>query len=204
MPPIPELEKIRKAQILEAGLKAVTEKGIALVTLDDVCREAGLSKGGLVHYYKSKQILFKAIFEEFFKRIFQQSVDTMGKFDKPMDKIFSFEWLYDRTNRDTDWGYPLMLDLMFLSAHDEEYRSMMKEWIGKWVELLGEALKKGVEDGTFSPMNIPEIAQSLSAVFQGVGTRWFLGRETHSKQWAIETFQNAINGILAPYLRTTG
>lgn len=201
MPPIPELEAIRKAQILEAGLKTLTRKGVASVTLDDVCREAGLSKGGLVHYYKSKQILFKAVFEEFFKRIFQQSVDTMNEFDTPMDKILSFGWLYDRKNKDTNWGYPLMLNLMFLAAHDEDYRLMLKEWISKWVELLGEALEQGVEDQTFTPMNITETAQSLSAVFQGVGTRWFLAKETHSTQWAVETFKNAITGILSPYMK---
>jgi len=203
MPPIPELEEIRKKQILEAGLKTLTRKGIATVTLDDVCKEAGLSKGGMVHYYKSKQILFMAVFEEFFRRIFQQSVDTMESYDTPMDKLLSFGWLYDWENEDTAWGYPLILNLMFLSAHDEEYRDMLRGWIGKWVTLLGEALELGIKQEIFLPMDVIQTAQSLSAVFQGVGTRWFLARETHSSDWAVTTFNNAIKGILSPYMKST-
>jgi len=49
---------------LEAGLRVLTLKGIAATTQDDICREAGLSKGGLVHYYKSKRLLFSAVFGE--------------------------------------------------------------------------------------------------------------------------------------------
>ncbi len=203
MPPIPELEEIRKKQILEAGLKTLTRKGIATVTLDDVCKEAGLSKGGMVHYYKSKQILFMAVFEEFFRRIFQQSVDTMESYDTPMDKLLSFGWLYDWENEDTAWGYPLILNLMFLSAHDEQYRDMLRGWIGKWVTLLGEALELGIKQEIFLPMDVIQTAQSLSAVFQGVGTRWFLARETHSSDWAVTTFNNAIKGILSPYMKST-
>ncbi len=75
MPPMPELETVRKAQMLEAGLKVMAQKGSANVTMDDVCKAAGLSKGGLVHYYKTKRRLFDVVFEEFFKRIFQKSRD---------------------------------------------------------------------------------------------------------------------------------
>jgi len=44
MPHIPELEAIRKAQILEAALATIAENGCANVTMDDICKEAGLSK----------------------------------------------------------------------------------------------------------------------------------------------------------------
>jgi AcrR family transcriptional regulator len=66
MLPIPELEAIRKVQILEAGFKVLAQKGSANVTMDDVCKEAGLSKGWLVYYYKNKRMLFGAVFEGVF------------------------------------------------------------------------------------------------------------------------------------------
>ena len=200
MPPIPELEAIRKAQILEAGLKTLSRKGIARTTLDDICKEAGLSKGGLVHYYKSKDVLFKAVFKEFFQRIFKQGEDTMAQFDTPLEQLLSFDWLYDESNTETQLGYPLLLDLFSLASYDPECRQMIQDWIQSWVDLLGRALEQGVEDGTFRPMDIPSVARSISAVYQGAATRWFLGGDTHSSDWAIDTFKHGIMGILSPYL----
>ena len=200
MPPIPELEAIRKAQILEAGLTCLTQKGITNTTLDDVCRAAGLSKGGLVHYYKTKRLLFRAVFEEFFKRIFQRSADTMASFDTPLDQILSYDWLYDKDNHDAYMGYPLLLDLIALAAHDAEYLSMMQAWIENWVTLLSKALEQGVKEESFKKMNIRQVAQSISAIYQGIATRWYLGGDSHSYSWAIDTYHKGIMGVLSPYL----
>ena len=50
MPPIPELEAIRKSQILRAAMETIAANGCANVTMADICSAAGLSKGGLAHY----------------------------------------------------------------------------------------------------------------------------------------------------------
>ena len=200
MPPIPELEAIRKAQILEAGLVTISEKGIAKTTLDDVCRAAGLSKGGLVHYFKTKDQLFKAVFAVFFQRIFQRGKETMETFETPLAQILSYDWLYDEANDDVYKGYPLLLDLFAQAAFDGECRFMIQDWIQSWVDLLSQPLKQGIAQGIFSPMDVPRVARSISAVYQGVATRWYLGGDNHSSDWAVETFNRGIMGVLSPYL----
>ncbi|MCF6249158.1 MAG: TetR/AcrR family transcriptional regulator [Desulfobacula sp.] len=200
MPPIPELEEIRKAQILDAGLLTLTRKGAAGTTLDDVCKAAGLSKGGLIHYYKTKKILFSAVFREFFTRIFTRSADTMSQFDLPLDQILSYDWLYDTDDPQIRLGYPLLLDLMSLAAHDEDYRMIMEEWINNWVKLLSAALEKAIEQKTFKPMDVTDVARSISAVYQGIATRWYLGKDTHTRQWALDTYRKGIMGVLSPFM----
>ncbi len=200
MPPIPELEEIRKAQILEAGLTTLSQKGIANTTLDDVCKAANLSKGGLVHYYKTKGILFSAVFEAFFESIFKKSAETMARFEQPLDQILSYDWLYDPEDSDATIGYPLLLDLMALAAHDEEFRLVMEGWINNWVGLLGSALERGIEQKTFKPMDVSQVAKSISAIYQGIGTRWYLARGTHTREWAIDTYHKAIMGVLSPHM----
>lgn len=44
-----------------------------------------------------------------------------------------------------------MLDFMSLSAHDEEYRLIMEEWIDSWVKLPSTALRKGIEQEILAP-----------------------------------------------------
>jgi AcrR family transcriptional regulator len=200
MPPIPELEAIRKAQILEAGLKTIAERGCANVTMDDVCRAAGLSKGGLAHYYRSKYELFQSVFEEFFDRIFQRGRDTMARFDDPLDRVLSFDWLYDAGDPDMGIGYPLLLDFMAISVHDSGYREIFHNWIQNWVTLLSGALAEGIERGEFKDLDPDDTARTISAIYQGVAVRWYLDPEAHSTAWATRSFQKAIRRLLTPHM----
>lgn len=47
----------RKIEILNATSKVVTEQGIFNLTLEAVAKEAGISKGGLLYHFRSKEVL---------------------------------------------------------------------------------------------------------------------------------------------------
>lgn len=203
MPPIPELEAIRKSQILQAALKTIAANGCANVTMADICQSAGLSKGGLAHYYKSKRDLFLAAFREFFQQIFQRSRETMANHADPLDKLLSFDWLYDRDDPDGLLGYPVLFDFMSIAVHDEAYKTLFQEWVENWLSLLKDAVAQGQAVGRFEDIDPEAAAKGISAIYQGIATRWFLAPELHSTEWAVETKQRAIIGILASYKKET-
>jgi AcrR family transcriptional regulator len=200
MPPLIEIETIRRSQIIEAALTTIAARGSANVTMDDICRASGFSKGGLAHYYKSKRELFLAAFTEFFDRIFIRGKETMDQFDDPLDKLLSFTWLYDPDDPDALIGYPVLFDFMAVVVHDDDYRKIFHDWFGKWVVLLKEAAVQGVAEGAFSQnMDCESVAQGISAIYQGIATRWFLASDLHSRKWAIETLERSVKGLLNSY-----
>ena len=46
-----------REKLLEAALKVIREKGYAATSVDDLCREAGVTKGAFFHYFDSKEDL---------------------------------------------------------------------------------------------------------------------------------------------------
>lgn len=54
MPPAPHESKLK---LLEATLKVVRTKGYSATRVEDVCAEAGLTKGSFFHHFKSKEDL---------------------------------------------------------------------------------------------------------------------------------------------------
>ena len=195
---IPELEAIRKAQILEAALVTIAENGCANVTMDDICKEAGLSKGGLAHYYHSKTDLFYAAFKEFFERIFERGRETMAQWDDPLDKILSYDWLYDREDP-AIIGYPLLFDFLSMALHDDKYKQMYHEWVNNWVILLSDALRQGIESGVFPDLDTKKTARIISSIYNGIATRWYMDPEAHSTEWAVDAFKRTITGLLKTY-----
>lgn len=46
-----------KDKLLEAAVKLVRAKGFSATSVDDLCREAGVTKGGFFHHFPSKEAL---------------------------------------------------------------------------------------------------------------------------------------------------
>ena len=173
----------------------MSAQGVNGVTVDDVASASGLSKGGLVHYFPSKDILFRETFKEVFKRIFTRGLETMNLYDDPLDKLLSFLWIYDREDPDVCIAYPLLFDGMALAAHDPEYGSLFHDWFENWVVMLKTALKEGIEAGLFTVDDVDGTARAISATYQGIATRWYLDSETHSTEWAKNFVRRAVTRL---------
>jgi AcrR family transcriptional regulator len=52
---------VRIHQILDAALQAFASEGFAATRIDDIARQAGLSKGGIYTHFKSKDEIFEAL-----------------------------------------------------------------------------------------------------------------------------------------------
>jgi AcrR family transcriptional regulator len=54
----------RPGEIVQAALEVFAEKGFAAARLDDIARQAGVSKGALYLYFETKEDLFRAVVRE--------------------------------------------------------------------------------------------------------------------------------------------
>src|SRR5215831_21158074 len=46
-----------RTRLLDAAMHAIRAQGYAATSVDDICREAGLTKGAFFHHFKSKEDL---------------------------------------------------------------------------------------------------------------------------------------------------
>ncbi len=51
----------RRQQILDAAVTCFSERGFHEATLADICEQAGLSRGAVYHYFKSKEEIIEGI-----------------------------------------------------------------------------------------------------------------------------------------------
>ena len=54
--------EVRARMLIEAGLACLARGGITVFTVDNVCREAGASRGLITHHFGSKDALLAAVF----------------------------------------------------------------------------------------------------------------------------------------------
>lgn len=56
-----------RQRLLQAASKIVLEQGVARLTLDAVAKEAGVSKGGLLYHFPSKDALVSGLLDDFIR-----------------------------------------------------------------------------------------------------------------------------------------
>jgi AcrR family transcriptional regulator len=72
MAPRPDVSEERKNQILEAAIAVFARLGFRGARMDDIAEQAGLSKGALYLYYKSKDAIIAALLKYLFAQEFKQ------------------------------------------------------------------------------------------------------------------------------------
>lgn len=107
-----------KEKLLYSAAKIIVDKGNAKLTLEEVAKEAGVSKGGLLHHFKSKEILIEEMFrfaiskmDDNFKKFYEDEPEGKGKFLKAYIK-----YSVDETFCDEEIFFSKQLWSVFLSS----------------------------------------------------------------------------------------
>ena len=190
------LEEIRKQEILQSALTIIAEKGSANVTLDDIAKAAGFSKGGLTYYYSSKEALFKEVFQYFLKFVYEHAKTEVNKFDDPLEKLLAYRFAYRPDHYLSEIFFPLLFEVLSMATINPEYHQIFKEWANDWVSAIAKIIEQGNKNGQFKVENVDETARLLSTTMQGIGSRWTLCGTTHTTEWAHKSLELAVRNIL--------
>jgi AcrR family transcriptional regulator len=190
------MRSIRKEEIMNAALTVLSERGSANVTLDDIANASGFSKGGITYYYASKEALIRDVFEQFFEYIWERSESLIRMNISPLEKLEAFVWLYDQKDDQVNKIYPLLFDILVLATYNDEYRKAFQKWVHRWVKITVSMVEEGKTSGDFKVDDVQATAQLIAATAQGIGIRWYLDRDIHTTEWAVEAFRTAVHAIL--------
>ena len=78
MTPRPDVSAERTEQIVEAAIAVFSRLGFHKARMDDIAREAGVSKGTLYWYFESKDAITKALLQYLFDQEVQE-VTTVAR-----------------------------------------------------------------------------------------------------------------------------
>lgn len=128
-----------RSRLLDVAGKIAIDKGVASVTLDAVAQGAGVSKGGLLHHFRSKRALLDAMFDSILawleRRIAafaKEDADDFGRFTRAYLMTVTHEQVgASEQNR-------LFGVLSLAMTTDMALRGRWQEWISGQMALYGE------------------------------------------------------------------
>jgi AcrR family transcriptional regulator len=127
-------------RILEAAEKVVGEVGAARMTLDGVAQAAGVSKGGLLYHFPSKESLLGALakrYVEGMEKVIEHAKSTLGEGDTSRDLKACIIGLLNREPAARAAG--MGAALMATAANDLTLLEVIRRKIAEYTRELAES-----------------------------------------------------------------
>jgi len=159
---------VRREQILTAAMRLFSARGYENTAVDEIAREAGLSKGSIYWYFKSKLDILFSITDRVVSEGQERLVDLadLGRMGP--------EALY-KSHRELsllDHGGPeraeVYSQLTALAAQYPEIRERLATYHRTWSEVTAQLLERAAEQGHFRRANMTQVAQAIVALYEGV------------------------------------
>jgi AcrR family transcriptional regulator len=188
----------KRAGILDAARAVFSRLGYAGTAMDDVAEEAGIAKGTLYLYFKSKQELYLAALARDMRGMAERATGAMEGAESFREKLAAF----------------LRVRLEYCKAHEDFLRIYLAEYGGMFVKTplrkelcklargnmrtMTRAVEEAVKKGELRAAPAGAVAAAIFDVARGVMERRLLGwKEMQARDevgFAVELLWEGIGG----------
>lgn len=157
------LREFRERGILDGARHLVAQEGLEKLTIDRVAEEAGIAKGTVYLYYKTKDDLLRAVLGDIFDRLTARMREAIASADAFPDQLRAFirAGFFELDAHQAFFRALIARPDASPPPHDESVVRMINEHLailGSWFEQAKEAgyLRSGVDPvrSAFSVMSI--------------------------------------------------
>jgi TetR/AcrR family transcriptional regulator, fatty acid metabolism regulator protein len=168
----PALEAERRLLLLKSAFREVAEKGFSEVTLDDIARRAGVSKGVTLYYFDSKEELFRELFGWLIDSIHGRMKEAVGAEDDPVAKVRALVALIFPSPSKNRAFFRAFVDFCGLAARREAFREVNARFYAGCREIDGGIVEDGMRRGVFAVRDAAEAGSTMRAIFDGLMMQW--------------------------------
>jgi AcrR family transcriptional regulator len=147
-------KEARPEEILAAALESFAERGFAATRLEDVAARAGISKGTLYLYFKSKEELFKAVVRETLLPNLERIEAVVGTFEGPSAMLLQQLLLTISGVLGSRVGAIPKLVIAEAGNFPDLARFYFDEVIRRGLGLIATILRRGIARGEFRAVDV--------------------------------------------------
>lgn len=189
----------KKQKIIDAAILVFARDGLEKGRIADIAKEAGIGKGTVYEYFRSKDEIFLAIetgiFEEF-ELLFQNLVvESLS----PSEKLKHFMAVSIEQFQAMDDAMLILIELWAHAGRGHWHgsdSSQFAKYYERYKESIKSILDAGIKYGEFREMNKDGVAALLMAFLDGLVWQMVMMKDKNSfqtvKEEAIQSFMKGI------------
>jgi len=154
----------RPQEITAAALLAFAEKGYAATRVEEVAKRAGISKGLMYLYFKTKEELFKAVVKSVVVRRIDQLIENTESTDLSAENFIRGPLL---TFMKQVPGSPVAIVIRLLISEGSRHPDLVDYYyenvVAKGLAAISGLVERGIECGEFRKSVVTELPQLFLA-----------------------------------------
>lgn len=195
MSPRPQIDHIRRPQLLDAAAAVIVERGFSATRIADVAERAGTSAPGVLYWFDSRDELLAEALDYAERSFYDQLVAEMSAHERPESRL---AMMIDRSIGGDDWA--LWIELWTRALHDPAMRRSRQQLEERWRSMLTEVIAEGQATGIFGGAEPQRIAIELAALMDGLAVQVALGDSTVDAELMRSTCVEVAERLLATEL----
>ena len=176
-------------RIINAATKIFAKKGFFQAKVSEIAKEAKVADGTIYLYFENKDSILISLFEEQMKRVLDDMREEISKETDAVKKIEKFALNHLKLiEQNKDVAEIIQVELRQSSKFMKEYKN---EKFAEYLNLIGDIIQEGQEQGIFRREVIPGIAKrAFFGALDEMSRFWVLSSR---KKYDIETAAKQIS-----------
>jgi len=176
-------------RIIQAATKMFARKGFYKTRISEIAMEAQVADGTVYIYFENKDDILISLFEEQMKVVIDNMVGQISREDDPVKKLEKFALIHlQLIEQNPDMAEIIQVEVRQSSKFMKEYKN---EKFAQYLDLIGEIVREGQENGVFKKDVIPGVAKrAFFGALDEMSRFWVLSTR---KQYDIKTAAKQIS-----------
>jgi len=195
-------EQGQRDRILEAATRCFAQRGFHEATIQDICDHAGLSKGGLYTYFRSKDEILAALIEYNLNDAMRWATSAAAQGTSALQRLERIAETLIESVLDGNGAKAqtpqLMLEVWAEASKDPRLGDLLARGYDQWRTFIAQLFREGIASGEIRADIDPEVlAAIVVAMFDGLTLQESITRTKVNWRHVIVTLRQALSEGIA-------
>jgi TetR/AcrR family transcriptional regulator of autoinduction and epiphytic fitness len=168
--------EFRHTEIIDAARTIFARRGFTLATMDEIAKEAGIAKGTIYLYFRSKTEVYKAVLDHDMESLKMSTLERIDAASTLREKIAAFS-LARIENAEARKELFVIMDSE--SANLALTRSQYRDWLREPVSHLAKEIEQASQRGEIRPTSAEKVAWIVADMTRGAIQRRLLNHSDY-------------------------
>jgi AcrR family transcriptional regulator len=175
-------KELKKMEILHAAMQVFAQKGVVNTKMIDIAQSAGIGKGTIYEYYRSKEEIFSSAYIYFFSMTKSLIQDALSKEKDPLVQLelvlkISLDAFLHLGEEYADIMMDFWAEGIRTKNQDLIESINLKGIYADYRKIIQSILESGIEKRIFKPLDTFSTASILIGAFDGIMLQWIMDRK---------------------------